>query len=225
MAQETPSLDISAEEYVIDGDKRYRSLERELKAAEERNDGMAIARISGELEISGAYTICPRTAALLSGLGFSQEQIKLPVKDFSGGWRMRLNLAQALICHSDLLLLDEPTNHLDLDAVMFLSDYLKGYRGTLMIISHDREFLDDTVDHIIHIENKTLNEYTADYSGFERMRAERLAQNQALYEKQQQSIAKIQSFIDRFRILKCIRTAICYHQRCERNRYLLRYHE
>lgn len=199
VAQETPSLDISAEEYVIDGDKRYRSLERELKAAEERNDGMAIARISGELEISGAYTIRPRTAALLSGLGFSQEQIKLPVKDFSGGWRMRLNLAQALICHSDLLLLDEPTNHLDLDAVMFLSDYLKGYRGTLMIISHDREFLDDTVDHIIHIENKKLNEYTADYSGFERMRAERLAQNQALYERQQQSIAKIQSFIDRFR--------------------------
>ncbi|MCU6158587.1 ATP-binding cassette domain-containing protein [Enterobacter hormaechei] len=197
--QETPALSEPALDYVIDGDREYRKLEAELNAANERNDGHAIATVHGKLDAIDAWTIRSRASSLLHGLGFSNEQLERPVSDFSGGWRMRLNLAQALICRSDLLLLDEPTNHLDLDAVIWLEKWLKSYQGTLILISHDRDFLDPVVDKIIHIEQQSMFEYTGNYSSFERQRATRLAQQQAMYESQQQRVAHLQSFVDRFK--------------------------
>ncbi|WP_105636490.1 ABC transporter ATP-binding protein [Cronobacter dublinensis] len=197
--QETPALPQPALEYVIDGDREYRAFERELNEATGRNDGHAIATAHGKLDAIDAWTIRSRAASLLHGLGFSNEQLTRPVSDFSGGWRMRLNLAQALICRSDLLLLDEPTNHLDLDAVIWLEKWLKSYNGTLILISHDRDFMDPVVDKIIHIEQQNMFEYTGNYSSFERQRATRLAQQQATYESQQQRVAHLQSFIDRFK--------------------------
>ncbi len=197
--QETPALSVPAMDYVIDGDREYRKLEAELNAANERNDGHAIATVHGKLDAIDAWTIRSRASTLLHGLGFSNEQLERPVSDFSGGWRMRLNLAQALICRSDLLLLDEPTNHLDLDAVIWLEKWLKSYQGTLILISHDRDFLDPVVDKIIHIEQESIFEYTGNYSSFERQRAVRLSQQQAMYESQQQRVAHLQSFVDRFK--------------------------
>ena len=197
--QETPALSVPAMDYVIDGDREYRKLEAELNAANERNDGHAIAIVHGKLDAIDAWTIRSRASTLLHGLGFSNEQLERPVSDFSGGWRMRLNLAQALICRSDLLLLDEPTNHLDLDAVIWLEKWLKSYQGTLILISHDRDFLDPVVDKIIHIEQESMFEYTGNYSSFERQRAVRLSQQQAMYESQQQRVAHLQSFVDRFK--------------------------
>ncbi|EII2905541.1 TPA: ABC transporter ATP-binding protein, partial [Shigella sonnei] len=197
--QETPALPQAALEYVIDGDREYRQLEAQLHDANERNDGHAIATIHGKLDAIDAWSIRSRAASLLHGLGFSNEQLERPVSDFSGGWRMRLNLAQALICRSDLLLLDEPTNHLDLDAVIWLEKWLKSYQGTLILISHDRDFLDPIVDKIIHIEQQSMFEYTGNYSSFEVQRATRLAQQQAMYESQQERVAHLQSYIDRFR--------------------------
>ncbi|CAI1988574.1 MULTISPECIES: ABC transporter ATP-binding protein [Serratia] len=197
--QETPALDVPAIEYVIDGDREFRQLEAELQAANDRNDGHAIATLHGKLDAIDAWTIRSRAASLLHGLGFSNEQLQSPVRDFSGGWRMRLNLAQALVCRSDLLLLDEPTNHLDLDAVIWLERWLKSYPGTLVLISHDRDFLDPIVDKILHIEQQTINEYTGNYSSFERQRATKLAQQQSLYQHQQEKVAHLQSYIDRFR--------------------------
>ncbi|MDD7994202.1 ABC transporter ATP-binding protein [Kosakonia radicincitans] len=197
--QETPALNEAAIDYVIDGDREYRKLEAELNSANERNDGHAIATVHGKLDAIDAWTIRSRASSLLHGLGFTNEQLDRPVSDFSGGWRMRLNLAQALICRSDLLLLDEPTNHLDLDAVIWLEKWLKSYQGTLILISHDRDFLDPVVDKILHIEQQSLFEYTGNYSSFERQRATRLAQQQATYESQQLRVAHLQSFIDRFK--------------------------
>ncbi|VEI21588.1 Uncharacterized ABC transporter ATP-binding protein YheS [Serratia plymuthica] len=197
--QETPALDVPAIEYVIDGDREFRQLEAELQLANEKNDGHAIATLHGKLDAIDAWTIRSRAASLLHGLGFSNEQLQSPVRAFSGGWRMRLNLAQALVCRSDLLLLDEPTNHLDLDAVIWLERWLKGYPGTLVLISHDRDFLDPIVDKILHIEQETINEYTGNYSSFERQRSTKLAQQQSLYQHQQEKVAHLQSYIDRFR--------------------------
>lgn len=197
--QETPALDIAALDYVIEGDRTYCRLQKELKLANEHNDGNAIARIHGQLDIIDAWTVQSRASALLHGLGFSQEELGRPVKSFSGGWRMRLNLAQALLCPSDLLLLDEPTNHLDLDAVIWLERWLVQYQGTLVLISHDRDFLDPIVNKIIHIEDKKLNEYTGDYSSFELQRAEKLAQQNALFRQQQDKIAHLQKYIDSFK--------------------------
>jgi ATP-binding cassette subfamily F protein 3 len=199
VAQETPGLDETAVEYVIDGDKRYRELQKRMKVAEESHDGLAIANIHTELENAGAYTIRSRAETLLTGLGFSEKDYDTPTKSFSGGWRMRLNLAQALICPSDLLLLDEPTNHLDLDTVMWLEDWLKSYQGTLIIISHDRDFLDNICTHIIHMEGQKLNMYTGNFSSFEEERAQKIKLQAALYEKQQTRLAHLQSFVDRFR--------------------------
>lgn len=199
VAQETPGLEESALDYVIDGDKQYRALEKELKAAEEANDGMKAASLHMELENIQAYTINSRAGRLLLGLGFSTADFTKPTKEFSGGWRMRLNLAQALICRSDLLLLDEPTNHLDLDTVMWLEDWLKAYHGTLIIISHDRDFLDNICTNIIHIEHKKLNCYTGNYTDFEVERAQRLALEKAMYDKQQTELAHMQAFVDKFR--------------------------
>ncbi|MGQ8708569.1 ABC transporter ATP-binding protein [Serratia sp. TSA_198.1] len=197
--QETPALDVPAIEYVIDGDREFRQLEAELQLANEKNDGHTIATLHGKLDAIDAWTIRSRAASLLHGLGFSNEQLQSPVRAFSGGWRMRLNLAQALVCRSDLLLLDEPTNHLDLDAVIWLERWLKGYPGTLVLISHDRDFLDPIVDKILHIEQETINEYTGNYSSFERQRSTKLAQQQSLYQHQQEKVAHLQSYIDRFR--------------------------
>lgn len=197
--QETPALDIPAIDYVIDGDREYRHLEKELALANQQNDGHAIATLHGKLDAIQAWTVNSRAATLLDGLGFSQQQLQQPVRSFSGGWRMRLNLAQALLCRSDLLLLDEPTNHLDLDAVIWLEKWLKSYTGTLILISHDRDFLDPIVDKIIHIEHQQLFEYTGNYSSFERQRAAKLAQQQALYQHQQERVAHLQHYIDRFK--------------------------
>lgn len=197
--QETPALEISALDYVIQGDREYCRLQAELAQANERNDGNAIARIHDRLDAINAWTIQSRAETLLHGLGFTQAETQRTVKSFSGGWRMRLNLAQALLCPSDLLLLDEPTNHLDLDAVIWLERWLVNYQGTLVLISHDRDFIDPIVTKILHIEHQKLNEYTGDYSSFEVQRATKLAQQAAMYRQQQQKIAHLQSYINRFK--------------------------
>ena len=199
VAQETPALDKNALQYVIDGDSHFRLLQQKLRDAETQNDGTKIAEMHIQLDNAGGYTIESRAAELLAGLGFSQQAQGRSVSDFSGGWRMRLNLAQALLCPSDLLLLDEPTNHLDLDAVIWLERWLRQYPGTLILISHDRDFIDSVVDKIIHIEQQQLHEYTGNYTSFERQRAEKLAQQQASYDKQQKQISHMHSYIDRFR--------------------------
>ncbi|WP_413691697.1 ABC transporter ATP-binding protein [Psychromonas sp. KJ10-2] len=199
VAQETPALDMNALQYVIDGDHEFRALQARLKQAEEADDGTKIAEMHILLDNAGGYTIESRAAELLAGLGFTEQAQGRPVSDFSGGWRMRLNLAQALLCPSDLLLLDEPTNHLDLDAVIWLEKWLHQYQGTLILISHDRDFIDSIVDKIIHIEQNKLFEYTGNYTSFERQRAEKLVQQQSSYEKQQAQMDHMQSYIDRFR--------------------------
>ncbi|PNI02693.1 ABC transporter ATP-binding protein [Vibrio diazotrophicus] len=199
VAQETLALERSALEYVIDGDREYRDLERQLGEAEVADNGTLVAELHGKIETIGGYSIRARASELLDGLGFSQEQMSWNLTQFSGGWRMRLNLAQALICRSDLLLLDEPTNHLDLDAVMWLERWLQSYPGTLILISHDRDFLDPIINRIVHIENQKLNEYTGNYSSFENQRAQKMLQQQAMYQKQQKQMTHMQSYIDRFR--------------------------
>jgi len=197
--QETPALSISALEYVLQGHKAYYELRIQLQQAELSHDGEAQAKVHLQLEAINGYSIESKAGELLHGLGFNNEQISLPVSSFSGGWRMRLNLAQALIFESDLLLLDEPTNHLDLDAVYWLERFLNAYTGTLVLISHDREFLDAVVDEIWHIENQKINIYKGHYSQFERQKAERLSQQQASFEKQQDQIAHLEKFIARFK--------------------------
>ncbi|WGE88503.1 ABC transporter ATP-binding protein [Actinobacillus equuli subsp. haemolyticus] len=197
--QETPALEISALDYVIQGDREYTGLMSQLEKANQENNGNQIALIHTQLDTIDAWTIQARAATLLNGLGFSNEQLSLPVKSFSGGWRMRLNLAQALICRSDLLLLDEPTNHLDLDAVIWAEKWLTNYRGTLLLISHDRDFLDPIIDRVIHIENQQLNDYTGNYTSFEIQRATKISQQNAAYAQQQRKVAHLQSFIDRFK--------------------------
>ena len=197
--QETPALETSAVDYVLDGDRDYARLNAALREAEAENDGMRLAELYPEFEAVGGFTARARAARLLDGLGFAAESIDHPVSSFSGGWRMRLNLARALIAPSDILLLDEPTNHLDLDAVFWLADWLVNYPGTLIVVSHDRDFLDHVCTHIAHIENRKLNLYTGHYSDFEAMRAERLAQDAALADKIAKERERLQGFIDRFR--------------------------
>ncbi|WP_026959589.1 ABC transporter ATP-binding protein [Aliagarivorans taiwanensis] len=199
VAQETPALDTPAIDYVIEGDVEYCELQAKLERAEQQGEGEAIALLHGQLDAIGGYQIRARAAELLAGLGFDEPAQASPVHSFSGGWRMRLNLAQALLCRSDLLLLDEPTNHLDLDTVVWLEQWLRRYPGTLVLISHDRDFLDNIVGRIVHIEQATLNDYTGNYSDFEKQRAEKLAQQQALHEKQVRERAHMQKFVDRFR--------------------------
>ena len=199
VAQETPSTDRKAIDYVIDGDKRLRQLQHLLAQAERAEDGVAIAQAHGQLEQAGAYDVEARAATILSGLGFTNQQLDAPVSDFSGGWRMRLNLAQALLCPSDLLLLDEPTNHLDLDAVIWLEKWLQRYAGTLLLISHDKAFIDNTVAQIISVEQQKLVTYTGNYSAYETQRAERLRLQNLEFEKQQQKVAHLNAFITRFK--------------------------
>ncbi|QYJ90598.1 ABC transporter ATP-binding protein [Shewanella halotolerans] len=199
VAQETPALEVSALEYVIDGDREYRELEEALHKAQLEDNGHQIALLHGKIDAIGGYSIRARAASLLAGLGFSEAEQQNPVKSFSGGWRMRLNLAQALLCRSELLLLDEPTNHLDLDTMYWLESWIKAYQGTLILISHDRDFIDAIVDEIVHVEHHKLNYYKGNYTAFERIRAERMAQQQVAYERQQKERAHMQSFVDRFR--------------------------
>lgn len=199
VAQETPAATCSAIDYVLDGDQELRRLQAQLLAAEQANDGLKQAELHAALAHIGGYTAQARAARLMNGLGFSTPQEQQPVSAFSGGWRMRLNLAQALMCRSDVLLLDEPTNHLDLDAVIWLQEWLCKYPGTLLLISHDRDFLDTICTHIVHIEQAKADIYTGNYSAFERMRAEKLAQQQSAFEKQQREVAHIQSFVNRFK--------------------------
>jgi len=199
VAQETPALERPALEYAIDGDTTLRGLERELADAEVTNDGHLIGELHAAMGDADAYTVRSRAEQLLHGLGFTHEQMGEPVASFSGGWRMRLNLAQALMCQSDLLLLDEPTNHLDLDAIIWLEDRLKRYLGTLFIVSHDRDFLDGVVDVVVHIDARKLRRYSGNYSSFERQRAAAVVLAAAQYEKQQREREHLESFIDRFR--------------------------
>jgi ATP-binding cassette subfamily F protein 3 len=199
VAQETPALDRAAIDYAIDGDTTLRRLEAELAAAEAADDGERIGSIYADLADADAWTVRPRAEQLLHGLGFSHEQMDQPVASFSGGWRMRLNLAQALMCPSDLLLLDEPTNHLDLDAILWVEDWLKRYAGTLVIVSHDRDFLDGVVNVIVHIDNRKLKRYAGHYSDFERQRAAAVVLAAGMIEKQQRERAHLESFINRFK--------------------------
>ena len=199
VAQETPAVSCSAIDYVIDGDQELRRLQNQLKLAEQADNGLKQAELHAALDLVGGYTAEARASRLMNGLGFTPLQEQNAVNSFSGGWRMRLNLAQALMCRSDVLLLDEPTNHLDLDAVIWLQDWLCKYPGTLLLISHDRDFLDTITDHIVHIEQNKAEIYTGNYSAFEKMRAEKLSQQQAAYQKQQREMAHIQSFVDRFK--------------------------
>ena len=197
--QETKLSPRVALEYVIDGDVELRQTEARLAQAESEQDSLQIASCHERLQEIDGYQAESRAARLLAGLGFVEAEIRRPLNSFSGGWIMRLNLARALMCRSDLLLLDEPTNHLDLDAVIWLEQWLKRYRGSLLLISHDRDFLDAVVDSIAHIENQRITLYRGNYSAFEMQRAERLAQQQAAHQKQQQSIAHMQGYIERFR--------------------------
>ena len=199
MRQEVDTLDRLAVDYVLDGDVQLRRIQAELASAEAEHDGAALARLHTELDNADGYSADARARKLLAGLGFANEQMLLPVSSFSGGWRMRLNLAQALMCPSDLLLLDEPTNHLDLDAILWLEAWLKSYPGTLMLISHDRDFLDEVVGHVVHVEQRKLTLYRGGYSAFERARAERLAQQQQAFEKQQAQREHMEDFIRRYK--------------------------
>ena len=199
VAQQTPGGERAAIELVMDGDTELREVQRRLADAESAGDGVQQAALHGQLEAIGGYTAESRAARLLHGLGFAVGDEYRPVSSYSGGWRMRLALAQALMCRSDLLLLDEPTNHLDLDAVIWLEGWLRAYPGTLLLISHDRDFLDAVVEHICHTERRGLKVYTGGYSAFERQRAAHLAQQQAAHERQQREIAHMRSFVDRFR--------------------------
>ncbi len=199
VAQEVEETDRSALDYAIDGDIELRALEAELAEAEVSEDGYKMAHVYEEFARIDAYTVEARGAEMLVGLGFTEEQQSRPVSTFSGGWRMRLNLARALMCRSDLLLLDEPTNHLDVEAIMWLEVWLKAYEGTVLMISHDRNFLDATVDRILEIGAQKLTLYTGTYSDYETTRAERLMQQQAMFEKQQRQINHIESFITRFK--------------------------
>lgn len=199
VAQETPALNSSALDYALDGDKELRQLEVALIDAEARHDGEAIGHLHDEMARIDGYAAPARAARLLAGLGFSETAQQQPVASFSGGWRMRLNLAQALMCRSDLLLLDEPTNHLDLEAVLWLEDWLTRYPGTLLLISHDRDFLDTVTSHIAEVASSKITLYTGGYSDYERARAERLAREAALYSAQQKQIAHLENFIRRFK--------------------------
>jgi len=199
VAQETPALETPAIEYVLDGDAELREIEAQLAAAEAAHDGHRVGELHARLRDIDGYGARARAAALLSGLGFADADSARPVSGFSGGWRMRLNLAQALISRSDLLLLDEPTNHLDLDAIVWLEKWLAGYPGTLMLVSHDRDFLDGAVTHIAHIAAQRLTLYTGNYSAFEEQRAGELAVQQALFAKQQREIEHLTRFVERFR--------------------------
>jgi len=197
VAQEVPDLDRSALDFVMDGDAELRVVEAQIAAA--GDDGQKLGELHARFSDIGGHGAVARASVLLDGLGFAPADRQTSVRAFSGGWRVRLQLARALMCRSDLLLLDEPTNHLDLDAVFWLEEWLRGYPGTLLVISHDREFLDNVVQAICHFDQKALKLYPGGYSAFERARAEQLSHQQAMHERQQREIAHLRSFVERFR--------------------------
>jgi ATP-binding cassette, subfamily F, member 3 len=199
VAQHMPETTESATDFVLTGDSRLSSLREQLSKAEQSGDGMHIAQAHSDLADAGAHDAVPRAQALILGLGFKPHELQQPVNSFSGGWRMRLQLARALMCPSDLLLLDEPTNHLDLDALVWLEAWLQKYAGTMLVISHDREFLDAVTQVTVHIEHGQLARYGGNYSAFEALRAQQLTLQQAAFAKQQDKIAHLQKFIDRFK--------------------------
>lgn len=199
MQQETPGIEKSALEFVIDAHREFRRLESQLKEAEKNEDANVLAELHGEMEATHGYNIKNRAEQLLSGLGFTAEQFNDSVKNFSGGWRVRIKLAAALMCPSDLLMLDEPTNHLDLEATVWLEQWLLKYQGTLLLISHDRNFLDTIIDHVVSFEGGSLCLYSGNYSSFEKQRAEKFSLQQALFDKQQHRKEQIQRFVQRFR--------------------------
>ena len=199
MAQEIGDVNRSTLEHVLDGDLSLRAAEAAIAAAEAKHDEAALSHVYADYDHVGGYSAVNRAQQLLQGLGFPEQDWSQPVDSFSGGWRVRLNLAQALMCPSDLLLLDEPTNHLDLDATMWLESWLQKYPGTLFLVSHDRDFLDQVVQVIVHLDRKKLTSYRGNYAAFERQKAERMAQHQVMYSKQQTEIAHIESFIRRFK--------------------------
>ena len=199
VAQNLPETDAGATDFVLAGDERLSQLQAQLSKAEQAGDGIAIAQAHSDLADAGAYDARARAQALILGLGFGVDQLLRPVNSFSGGWRMRLQLARALMAPSDLLLLDEPTNHLDLDALVWLESWLARYAGTLVVISHDREFLDAVTGVTLHLERARLTRYGGNYSAFEILRAQQLAVQQAAYARQQQQIAHLRQFIDRFK--------------------------
>ena len=198
MAQETPGSSRSALDFVLDAHVDFRRLEESIKQAEEGGNDLLLAELFGKLEEIDGYDITHRAERLLSGLGFAVDEFERPVSNFSGGWRVRLNLAAALMCPSDLLMLDEPTNHLDLEATVWLEQWLQGYQGTLLLISHDRTFLDSVINNVISFDNGGLDSYKGNYSSYEKQRAERMALQQALYVKQQRRKSEIQDFVRRF---------------------------
>ena len=195
VAQETPVLDATVLHHTLDADNHYRQLQRAISAAE----GQHLAELMHQFEVIDGYSMEARAGKLLHGLGFSDVDQQRSVASFSGGWRMRINLARALLVPSELLLLDEPTNHLDLDAIYWLENWLQNYSGTLLLISHDREFLDRVINGIIHVEHQQLFSYSGNYSSFERQRGERLLQQQANFDKEQRRKAHLQKYIDKFR--------------------------
>ena len=199
VAQHMPETDEPATDFVISGDERLTHLREQLSKAEQSGDGMAIAQSHSDLQDAGAHDARARAEALILGLGFLPDQLTRPVNSFSGGWRMRLQLARALMAPTDLLLLDEPTNHLDLDALVWLEGWLERYAGTLIVISHDREFLDAVSRVTLHIDGGRLTRYGGNYSAFETLRAQQLSLQQAAFAKQQDKIAHLQKFIDRFK--------------------------
>ncbi|MFV2005297.1 MAG: ATP-binding cassette domain-containing protein [Gammaproteobacteria bacterium] len=199
VAQEIPEGEQTAIDFVLDGDNELRQIQRDIEKAETEDNGILLATLHTQLDNINGYSANARASQLLSGLGFKQSDETRTINEFSGGWRMRLNLGKALMCRSDLLLLDEPTNHLDLDTIIWLESWLSAYRGTLLLISHDRDFLNNICTHIAHLEHQTIQLYTGNYSAFEHIRAERLAAQQSEYAKQQRNIAHIQSYITRFR--------------------------
>jgi len=200
VAQESPNSTRSALDYVMDGDPELRRVQTAIASADDDKDSESdMHSLYEHLDAIDGYSAEARAGRLLHGLGFAAADIRNPVRAFSGGWRMRLNLAQALMCRSDLLLLDEPTNHLDLPAILWLERWLKRYEGILLVISHDRDFLDQVCTRMAHIENETVQTYTGNYSQFEKLRAEHLALQQAMHSRQQKEIKHIQSYVDRFR--------------------------
>lgn len=199
LEQETPGLEISPLQYTLSGDQKLADILNKLAIAEKEEDYETVMHCHTELHELDGYSAEAKAAKILVGLGFSPEEIHYPIKYFSGGWRMRLNLAKCLFSPSELLLLDEPTNHLDLEAIVWLEKFIKDYPGAILMVSHDRDFLDRTVSHIIHIENQRLQLYTGDYSSFEIQRAQKIALQNAQFKKQQQKIAHAMKFVDRFR--------------------------
>ncbi len=199
LKQEITALDRTALEYVLDGDIELRAIQQALVTAEEQESFEELGTLHAEFADIDGYRAESRAATILHGLGFNNQELQQRVRDFSGGWRMRLNLAQTLMCRSDLLLLDEPTNHLDLDAIIWLEKWLRNYAGTLLLISHDRDFLDKTIEYIFHIEHQVLTNYRGNYSEFEKLRAAKLALQQNMHEKQVRERAHLQKFVDRFR--------------------------